>query len=155
MKAAEMITVGVPGRGDLSGCSVPDRRECVDGSRWARAVFDGLNVQVARLIEATTWTVGTHERDAAETSMRAEALIPKTRRGAVRSSEIVSPVSPCREMWCPHRRMDRIHSFGSTMYVFVRRIGGGVRGASVRMLCLCRDLTLVETVPHPLGRVDV
>jgi hypothetical protein len=51
--------------------------------------------------------------------------------------------------------MDRIRSSGSTMNEIVRGIDGGVRGASVRMLGLCRDLTLVETVPHPLGRVDV
>ena len=62
MKAAELITVGVPGRGDLVGCSVPDLRECLDGSRRARAVLDAFDTRIVSLIEAATRAVGTHEQ---------------------------------------------------------------------------------------------
>jgi hypothetical protein len=75
--------------------------------------------------------------------------------GRVQGSEIFPTASPLSGALCPHRRMDGICSFGSTMNDIVRRVGGGVLGASVRMLCLCRDAIRVETVPHPLGKVDV
>jgi hypothetical protein len=80
MKAAEMITVGVPGRGDLSGCSVPDLRECLDGSRRARAVLDAFDVQVADLLHASTIRVGTHERGIPEVELIAHGGM--TRREA-------------------------------------------------------------------------
>jgi len=154
MKAAETFKTGVARWRALDGLSVPELRVELAEARRMRAMLDALDTRIVSLLETATRAVGTHEQRVAETSMRGNVLSPKARRAAVRISEIVSPVSPCREMWCPHRRMDRIRSFGSTMNEIVRGIDGGVRGGSVRMLCLCRDLTLVETVQHPLGRVD-
>jgi hypothetical protein len=154
MKAAETFKTGVARWRALDGLSVPELRVELAEARRMRAMLDALDTRIVSLLETATRAVGTHEQRVAETSMRGNVSSPKTRRGAVRSSEIVSPVSPLLRARCPHRRMDRIRSFGSTRSVIVRRIGGGVLGASVRLLCLCRDLTLVETVPHPLGRVD-
>ena len=79
MKAAELITVGVPGRGDLVGCSVPDLRECLDGSRRARAVLDAFDTRIVSLIETATRAVGMYEQHALETSMRSDVLSPNAR----------------------------------------------------------------------------
>jgi len=157
MSVSESLSVlwGVPGFRDVGSLTVRELRvELADVPRL-RAVLDGRLVDIVCRIEESTGEVGTHEGGQSETWMRGASLSPDTRSVAVQGSESFSPPSPCCETWCPHRRMDGNCSLSSTMYVFVRRIGGGVRGASVRMLCLCRDLTLVETVPHPLGRVDV
>jgi hypothetical protein len=80
MKAAELITVGVPGRGDLVGCSVPDLRECLDGSRRARAVLDAFDAQIAGLLHESTIRVGTHERGIPEVELVAHGGM--TRREA-------------------------------------------------------------------------
>ena len=177
MSVSESLSVlwGVPGFRDVGSLTVRELRvELADVPRL-RAVLDGRLVDIVRRIEESTGEVGTHEGGQSETWMRGASLSPDTRsvavqssgilpsasasssglhRIAVQSSEIVSPVSPLSNALRPHRRMDRNRSLSSTMYVFVRRIGGGVLGASVRMLCLCRDLTVVETVQYPLGRVD-
>jgi hypothetical protein len=78
-----------------------------------------------------------------------------TRSIAVQSSESFSPLSPLSNALSPQRHTDRNCSLGSTMTGVGRGIDGGVRGGSVRMLGLCRDLTVVETVQYPLVRVDV
>jgi hypothetical protein len=80
MKAAEMITVGVPGWASLSGCSVPDLRECLSGSRRARAVLDAFDAQIAGLLHESTIRVGTHERGIPEVELIAHGGM--TRREA-------------------------------------------------------------------------
>jgi hypothetical protein len=80
MKAAELITVGVPGRDDLFGCSVPDLRECLSGSRRARAVLDAFDAQIAGLLHELTIRVGTHERGIPEVELIAHGGM--TRREA-------------------------------------------------------------------------
>jgi hypothetical protein len=80
MKAAELITVGVPGRDDLSGCSVPDLRECLSGSRRARAVLDAFDAQIAGLLHESTIRVGTHEHGIPEVELVAHGGM--TRREA-------------------------------------------------------------------------
>jgi hypothetical protein len=69
MKAAEMITVGVPGWASLSGCSVSDLRECLSGSRRARAVLDAFDAQIAGLLHESMIRVGTHERGIPEVEL--------------------------------------------------------------------------------------
>jgi hypothetical protein len=176
MKPAEMITVGVPGRGDLSGCSVPDLRECLDGSRRARAVLDAFDTRIVSLLETAARAVGTHERGASKASMSDDSSNPDTqwvvvqssgillpasvqrldaRSISVQSSEISSPVSPCRETWRPHRRMDRIRMLGSMKVVVMRdgNDGTNVRVAAVSIFGTDVCGEVCPSVPHPLGRV--
>jgi hypothetical protein len=178
MSVSESLSVlwGVPGFRDVGSLTVRELRvELADVPRL-RAVLDGRLVDIVRRIEESTGEVGTHEGGQSETWMRGASLSPDTRsvavqssgilpsasasssglhRIAVQSSEIVSPVSPLSSALRPHRRMDRNRSFGSTMNEIVRNVDGSSACSSVRLLFLCRDLTLVETVPHPLVRVLV
>jgi hypothetical protein len=94
MKAAEMITVGVPGRGDLSGCSVPDLRECLDGSRRARAVLDAFDAQIAGLLHESTIRVGTHERGIPEVELIAHGGMTKREANDVLKRVLVIEEAP-------------------------------------------------------------
>jgi hypothetical protein len=94
MKAAELITVGVPGRDDLSGCSVPDLRECLDGSRRARAVLDAFDIQVACLLHESTIRVGTHERGIPEVELVAHGGMTKREANDVLKRVLVIEEAP-------------------------------------------------------------
>jgi len=131
---------------------------------------------VARF-EAATRAVGTHERSASEASISGDSTNPDTRSVAVQSSGILSPasasgsglqwiavhsseifppLSPLLRARCPHRRMDRIRSFGSTLTVVAR--DGDDDGTVSRVAALSTFSTdvcgeICPTVPHPLGMV--
>ncbi|MFM8857782.1 MAG: hypothetical protein ACKOI2_11395, partial [Actinomycetota bacterium] len=94
MKAAEMITVGVPGWGALSGCSVPDLRECLDGSRRARAVLDAFDAQIAGLLHESTIRVGTHERGIPEVELVAHGGMTRREAGDVLRRVLVIEDAP-------------------------------------------------------------
>jgi hypothetical protein len=94
MKAAELITVGVPGRDDLSGCSVPDLRECLDGSRRARAVLDAFDTRIVSLLETATRTVGTHERGIPEVELIAHGGMTKREANDVLKRVLVIEEAP-------------------------------------------------------------
>jgi hypothetical protein len=94
MKVAEMITVGVPGRASLSGCSVPDLRECLDGSRRARAVLDAFDAQIAGLLHESTIRVGTHERGIPEVELVAHGGMTRREAGDVMRRVLVIEDAP-------------------------------------------------------------
>ena len=109
MKAAEMITVGVPGRASLSGCSVPDLRECLDGSRRARAVLDAFDAQIAGLLHESTIRVGTHERGIPEVELvvhggmtRREALDVLKRVNVIEDAPVVGDALATGELSAGH-----------------------------------------------------
>jgi hypothetical protein len=156
MLVSETLSVvsGVPGFRDLRSLTVRELRVELADVRRLRAVLDGRLVDIARRIEESTREVGTHEGGQSETWMRGASLSPDTRSVAVQSLGSFSPPSPCCETWCPHVRMDGNCSLSSTMNDIVHDVDGSFACSSVRMLCSRRDAARVETVPHPLGRVN-
>ncbi len=108
-------------------------------------------------VSSSAREVGTHERGAAETLMRGEVLSPKARWVAVRISEIFPPLSPLLRARCPHRRMDRIRSFGSTLTVVARDGDDDTVSRIAALSTFSTDVCggVCPTVPHPLGRVLV
>ena len=86
--------MGVPGRGDLSGCSVPDLRECLDGSRRARAVLDAFDAQIAGLLHESTIRVGTHERGIPQVELVAHGGMTRREAGDVMRRVLVIEDAP-------------------------------------------------------------
>ncbi len=139
MKVAEMITVGVPGRGDLSGCSVPDLRECLSRSRRARAVLDAFDAQIAGLLHESTIRVGSHERGIPEVELvahggmtRREALDVLKRVNVIEDAPVVGDALAAGEMSAGH--VDAISRgmkiAGESRDAFLELVPGLVEAAS-------------------------
>ena len=161
MKAAEMITVGVPGRGDLSGCSVPDPRECLDGSRRARAVLDAFDAQIAGLLHESTIRVGTHERGIQHGNGMLSMQSSKTSTNSDYHSPLLTDLFP-------HSCMSNVDVCGVSDAVSqVAKCGvdshvvcsptraSGLPTRFLNSLRLSTDVSreICPTVPHPLGMV--
>jgi len=89
-----MITVGVPGWDALSGCSVPDLRDCLDRTRRARAVLDAFDARIAGLLHESTIRVGTHERGIPEVELVAHGGMTRREAGDVMRRALVIEDAP-------------------------------------------------------------
>jgi hypothetical protein len=88
---------------------VPDLRECLDGSRRARAVLDAFDAQIAGLLHESTIRVGTHERGIPEVELvahggmtRREALDVLKRVNVIEDAPVVGDALAAGELTAGH-----------------------------------------------------
>jgi hypothetical protein len=73
---------------------VPDLRECLDGSRRARAVLDAFDARIAGLLHESTIRVGTHERGIPEVELVAHGGMTRREAGDVMRRALVIEDAP-------------------------------------------------------------
>ena len=157
MKAAEMVTVGVPRLENLSGCAVPDLRECLDRSRRARAVLDAFDVQVARLLHEPAVRTGRDARWTQHENGRPSPECSKTSKNSDSHSPLPTDLFP-------HSCMSNVDVRGVSVATcgVVSRVAWSptcASGLPTRFLnssILGTDVSheICPTVPHPLSMVE-